>query len=132
MSAHRAIALAILLAGPSILVEARDRPPQDADRRAAETLAKMAAEEKLALIHGPMPSFLAKDKQPAGVPIGGGYIAGVPRLGIPALAETDASLGVSNLNDLRKGDVATAMPSGLAQAATAPQAHCTCAAGKNR
>jgi beta-glucosidase len=118
MAANRAIALAMLLAGPSILAQARDRPPQDADRRAAATLAKMTAEEKLALIHGPMPSLLEKAKQPVGVPMAAGYIAGVPRLGIPALAETDASLGVSNLNNLRKGDVATAMPSGLAQAAT--------------
>jgi len=118
MPANRAIALAIMLAGPAILAQARDRPPRDADRRAAETLAKMSAEEKLALIHGPIPAMLEKAKQPVGVPMGAGYIVGVPRLGIPALVETDASLGVANLNNQRKDDVATAMPSGLAQAAT--------------
>lgn len=47
-----------------------------------------------------------------------GYVAGVPRLGIPALTETDASLGVTNPMRLRAGDGATALPSGLALAAT--------------
>ena len=57
--------------------------------------------------------------RPAGVTIGAGYVPGVPRLGIPALVETDASLGVANLGgSLRKGDVATALPSGLALAAS--------------
>jgi len=114
----RAAGLAIFGLALAGAATAREGRPASPDERAAATLAKMAAEEKLALIHGPMPSLLAKGKQPAGVPIGGGYIAGVPRLGIPALIETDASLGVSNLNDLRKGDVATAMPSGLALAAS--------------
>lgn len=88
------------------------------DARAEAALAQMTPEEKISLIHGPMPSLLPAAKRPAGVPIGAGVIMGVPRLGIPNLTETDASLGVSNLNDLRKGDVATAMPSGMALAAT--------------
>ncbi len=78
----------------------------------------MTPEEKIRLLHGPMPSLLSKAKRPAGVPIGAGIVMGVPRLGLPILTETDASLGVSNLNDLRKGDVATALPSGMALAAT--------------
>lgn len=118
MRAARAIALVTLLAGASVLAHAHDRPREDPDRRAADTLAKMTPEEKIRLLHGPMPSLLAPAKRLPGVVIGAGYIEGVPRLGIPPLTETDASLGVSNLNDLRKGDVATAMPSGLAQAAT--------------
>jgi len=88
------------------------------DQQAAATLAKMTLEEKIQLLHGPMPSLLPAAKRPQGVPIGAGVIMGVPRLGIPNLTETDASLGVSNLNDLRKGDVATAMPSGMAVAAS--------------
>ena len=75
-------------------------------------------EEKIGLLHGPMPSLLSVAKRPQGVPVGAGYIAGIPRLGIPALIETDASLGVSNLNNLRPGDVATALPSGLSLAST--------------
>ena len=43
---------------------------------------------------------------------------GIPRLGIPALQETDAELGVANPGDVRPGDTATAMPSDLALAST--------------
>jgi beta-glucosidase len=38
---------------------------------------------------------------------------GVPRLGIPAVKETDASLGVANIGNMRKGFVATALPASL-------------------
>ncbi|WP_366857331.1 glycoside hydrolase family 3 N-terminal domain-containing protein, partial [Novosphingobium sp.] len=44
-------------------------------------------------------------------------VPGLPRLDVPALTETDASLGVAWLGGLRH-DGATALPSGLAQAAT--------------
>jgi beta-glucosidase len=47
-----------------------------------------------------------------------GYVPGVARLGIPALQETDASLGIANPNRIRRGDVATALPSGLSLAST--------------
>jgi beta-glucosidase len=48
-----------------------------------------------------------------------GYVPGIARLGIPALQETDASLGVANLlGGLRPGDVATALPSSLSLAAS--------------
>ena len=43
---------------------------------------------------------------------------GVPRLGVPALQETDAELGVANPGNIRRGDTATAMPSNLALAST--------------
>jgi beta-glucosidase len=55
---------------------------------------------------------------PPGVPLTAGYVAGIPRLGVPDLVETDASLGVANPLQQRKGDVSTALPSGLALAAT--------------
>jgi len=48
---------------------------------------------------------------------GAGYVPGVARLGIPALKETDASLGVAWVGGIRH-DGATAMPSGVAQAAS--------------
>jgi len=107
------VALSIL-ATPA-LAKPVDKTP---DQRAEATLRQMTTEEKITLLHGPMPSLLASAKRPAGVVIGAGYIMGVPRLGIPMLTETDASLGVSNLNELRKGDVATALPSGLSLAST--------------
>lgn len=89
----------------------------DADTKAAETLAKMTPDEKRALLYGRMLGFVAPAKRPE-VTVGAGYVAGVPRLGVPPLVESDASLGVSNLLDMRKGDVATALPSGLALAST--------------
>ena len=117
MMGRQAIAgVALLLAGTAMPVAAQEAG--NPDQRAARTLAQMTPEEKIGLLHGPMPSLLPAAKRLAGVPVGAGVITGVPRLGIPNLTETDASLGVSNLNDLRKGDVATAMPSGMAQAAS--------------
>jgi len=47
-----------------------------------------------------------------------GYVPGVVRLAIPALQETDASLGIANADNLRRGDVATALPSSLSLAST--------------
>lgn len=89
-----------------------------ADERAKATLAKMTLEEKITLLHGPMPALMSPSKRPAGIAVGAGYVLGVPRLGIPAQVETDASLGVSNLFEMRKGDVATALPSGISLAST--------------
>jgi beta-glucosidase len=41
--------------------------------------------------------FPARDKRiPEGTAMSAGYIPGVPRLGVPALQSTDASLGVTN------------------------------------
>jgi beta-glucosidase len=92
-------------------------PAADAGKQADKTLSQMTADEKIGLLHGPMTMLVSSAKRPD-VPISAGYVAGVPRLGVPMLIETDASLGVANAMSMRKGDVATAMPSGLAQAAT--------------
>lgn len=118
MLVWRSLIIAALLASASVAPAQKMASGQAADARAEATLSKMSPEEKIQLLHGPMPSLLPVSKRPRGVPIGAGVIMGVPRLGIPNLTETDASLGVSNLNDLRKGDVATALPSGMALAAT--------------
>ncbi|MFO1425640.1 MAG: glycoside hydrolase family 3 C-terminal domain-containing protein [Steroidobacteraceae bacterium] len=87
--------------------------------RAAETLRRMTPEEKttltigiLAIPFGPDPPPLPAEAVP-----GAGYVPGIPRLGIPALRETDASLGVGWATGARM-DGATALPSGLAQAAS--------------
>jgi beta-glucosidase len=92
--------------------------PSPAEQQAKKTLSQMTAEEKLRLLHGPMPALLAPTKRPPGVTVGAGFIEGVERLGVPMLVETDASLGVSNVMDMRKGDVATALPSGLSLASS--------------
>ena len=87
--------------------------------RAEALLAQLTREEKLQLIHGYFPPF--GDRTP-GAPTdmipSAGHIPGVPRLGIPTLRESDASLGVANQVEQRRGDVATALPSSLTTAAT--------------
>ena len=92
----------------------------DARTRADGLLAQMTQDEKLAMVHGYFPPMAERTP---GAPVdqmipSAGYVPGVPRLGIPALRESDASLGVANQVEQRKGDVATALPSSLATAAT--------------
>jgi beta-glucosidase len=93
------------------------------DERASLAVAAMTLDEKIGLLHGPMalpyrrPNGEVVPIPKAAIPAAG-YIPGVPRLGIPALYETDASLGVTNPIGVRPGDVATALPSSLALAAT--------------
>ncbi|MCP5395313.1 MAG: glycoside hydrolase family 3 C-terminal domain-containing protein [Sphingomonadaceae bacterium] len=106
---------------PLAAQDAPVQPPRshaEAGKMATETLAQMDEDEKIALLHGKMPALLPPAKRAEGVVIGAGWVQGVPRLGIPALVETDASLGVSNLMNMRPGDHATALPSGLAMAST--------------
>ena len=89
-----------------------------ADSWARKTLAQLSLSEKIALVHGIMALPLTPAMVvPPNVLIGAGYIPGIARLGIPDINETDASLGVAYVNGLRH-DGATAMPSGLATAAS--------------
>jgi beta-glucosidase len=90
---------------------------KDARARAAAIVAKMTLDEKIALVHGLFPPF-AKGKTANELIPSAGHIDGVPRLGVPLLRESDASLGVANQVEQRKGDVATALPSSLATAAS--------------
>jgi beta-glucosidase len=91
----------------------------DPDARAAAVEARMSGAERYQLLHGIMPIPSAGIAPiPQDLKVTAGYIKGVSRLNIPDLLETDASLGVVNPLQLRPGDVATAMPSGLALAAT--------------
>lgn len=91
----------------------------DPDARAAATLSEMSQDEKVAMLQGyviqtwPADTFSEKPVR------GAGYVPGVPRLGIPSLTQTDASLGVANMaGGMRPKDEATAMPAGLAMAST--------------
>jgi len=94
-------------------------PPLKPDARAEQTLKQMTLDERFDLIRGVMPFLLPAAEKPRGVIFGAGYVKGVPRLGVPALIESDASLGVANIASvMRRGDVATALPSGAAMAAT--------------
>jgi beta-glucosidase len=92
------------------------------DERAALAAAAMTLDEKIGLLHGPMalpapPGHIQPKLPPEAIP-GAGYVPGVARLGIPALYETDASLGIANPNEARPGDVATALPAALALASS--------------
>ena len=81
-------------------------------------LEQMTEQEKLSLVHGVIAAPWGDKPKPAGSIGSAGYVPGIPRLGIPALQETDAELGVANPGDVRPGDTATAMPSDLALAST--------------
>lgn len=91
------------------------------DARAELVLKQMSAAEKQSLVHGIYPIavlFLPPKQIPADAVGSAGYVPGVARLGIPALQETDASLGIANPGNIRPNDVATALPSSLATAAS--------------
>lgn len=97
-----------------------DKPVwKDTSRTAAERadalVRAMTLEEKLTIVRGLFPPMTKNP--PADMIQSAGYVPGVPRLGIPTLRESDASLGVANQVEQRKGDVATALPAALATAA---------------
>jgi beta-glucosidase len=87
------------------------------DQRVDALVKAMTLPEKLSLVHGYFPPKATVAAQLKMIP-SAGHIPGIPRLGIPTLRESDASLGVANQIEQRKGDVATALPAGLAIAAT--------------
>ncbi|CAN7206671.1 beta-glucosidase [Phenylobacterium sp. LjRoot225] len=98
---------------------AADAGASVADARAERTLKQLTLDERFDLIRGYMPFLLPPAEQPKGVIFGAGYVKGAPRLGVPPLIESDASLGVANMASvMRRDDVATALPSGAAMAAT--------------
>jgi beta-glucosidase len=92
-----------------------------ADAKARETEEQMTDEERFSLlvsVMGTNPVIPVRDERiPEGVPMSAGYVPGVPRLGVPALLMSDASLGVTNPG-YREGDTATALPAGIALAAS--------------
>ena len=80
---------------------ASNTAPPAAETRASALADKMTPAEKLRYVHGYFPP-MSKDK-PADMIPSAGYVPGVPRLGIPTLRESDASLGVANQIEQRKG-----------------------------
>ncbi len=91
------------------------------DVRARHVEAQMTDDERFSLlvsVMGASDLLLARDGRiPPDVPMSAGYVPGIARLAVPALLMTDASLGVANPG-YRPGDTATALPAGLALAAT--------------
>ena len=110
----------IAVAGASGVAMAREASApviEDARGRADTLVAKMTIDEKIALVHGLFPPFAA-GKTPNDLIPSAGHIDGIPRLGVPIVRESDASLGVANQVEQRKGDTATALPSALATASS--------------
>jgi beta-glucosidase len=96
-------------------------PDLSPDERATITERQMTDEERFSLlisVMGVSPNFPVRDKRiPQGVAMSVGYTPGVPRLGVPALLATDASLGITNPG-YRPGDTATALPATVMLAAS--------------
>jgi beta-glucosidase len=89
-----------------------------ADERAKLLERAMTLEEKIGLLHGRVGTPFRGEPIPDGAIGSAGYVAGIPRLGVPALQESDAGLGITNPGNVRPGDGATASPASLALAAT--------------
>ncbi|WP_032620093.1 beta-glucosidase [Pseudomonas syringae] len=78
----------------------------------------MTLDEKFSWLSGPMAIPVGDTQKPEGAIGSAAYYPGMPRLGIPAMQQADASLGVSNVGDVRPGDHATGLPSSLALGAS--------------
>lgn len=83
------------------------------ETRAALVVSAMTEDEKFAWLSGPMALPTGETKIPEGALGSAAYYPGIPRLGIPAQQQSDASLGISNTANVRPGDNATALPSSL-------------------
>jgi beta-glucosidase len=94
---------------------------KDPDDRAREIEAQLTDDERFSLLVSVMGAgdmWPVRDARiPVDTPMSAGYVPGVPRLGIPPLLMSDAGLGVTNPG-YRQGDTATALPAGLALAAS--------------
>jgi len=96
-------------------------PASSADDRAALLVQQMTRDEKLTLVFG----YFATDFAPKAftAPLASrvgsaGYVPGIPRLGIPPQWQTDAGVGVATQGAALRKRERTALPSGLATAAT--------------
>lgn len=86
--------------------------------RADFLVAQMTQEEKFSWLSGAMAIPLTDALKQQGAIGSAAFYPGMPRLGIPSMQQADASLGISNIGDVRKGDHATGLPSSLMLGAT--------------
>ncbi|WP_010188078.1 beta-glucosidase [Sphingomonas sp. PAMC 26605] len=106
------------LAEPDAPAPWRDRT-LSAEARADALVKAMTQDEKMQIVRTWFPPMAqGKPGAPDDLIPSAGEMVGVPRLGIPTLRESDASLGVANQVEQRKGDTATALPASLATAAS--------------
>lgn len=111
------VCCAVIIAG-SVQAEPVSNATADPDARAAALVRQMTKQERNLLLHGFFSRPNAVNKLPQiGAPFAAGYTPGIARLGIPQLAESDASLGVAWINGKRARN-ATALPSSLALASS--------------
>ena len=87
-------------------------------QRAQALVARMTEDEKFAWLSGPMAIPLTDELNAQGAIGSAAFYPGIPRLGIPAMQQADASLGISNIGGVRPGDHATGLPSSLLLGAT--------------
>ena len=86
------------------------------DARADRLRAAMTLDEKIGLLHTRFGVPMRGLPKPPGSLDSAGFAPGIPRLGLPALQETDAGLGIANPTNAAFD--ATPLPSGLALGAT--------------
>jgi beta-glucosidase len=103
--------------GTVIDPRARERTAAAA-ARARETEQRMTDDERFALVFSvfganPVTGTRRDTRIPPSVPNSAGYTPGVPRLGVPALRSTDASMGVTNPGYRPDDKGATAMPASI-------------------
>jgi beta-glucosidase len=114
------LAGALVMGASAIAAQPWLAPHLDADLRADLVVRAMTQEEKLALVFG----YFGADMPPkytrieAALPGSAGYVPGVPRLGIPPQWQTDAGIGVATQGSATAFRERTALPSGMASAAS--------------
>lgn len=111
----RVIPIAFLFLLNNSTLSAQQKSP---DQRALETEKQMTDEERFSLITilvGYVPTLgIPKDHRiPDDISMSAGYTPGVPRLGIPNIQSTDASMEVTNPGYRPEDKGATAMPSSI-------------------
>lgn len=95
-----------------------ERPATENARAEAEALvSEMTLDEKLSFVISYFPLISPRAAELEMIP-SSGFTPGLPRLGIPPLTITDASLGVANTLNARVDDTATALPAALATGAS--------------
>lgn len=120
-------AIPALTTAPALAQTSASKPAQpwlnpklDAGKRAELALAAMTSDEKFTVIFG----YFGADQKPKYTrhpdsrDASAGYIAGVPRLGIPGQWQTDAGVGVATQGTRQGLRERTALPSGMATTAT--------------
>ncbi len=108
------------LAASLTLLMAATTQAQDTDARADALVKQMTQAEKLQLVFGFYATPSKKDYMPPAEVIShsAGFVPGIARLNIPNQWQTDAGLGVASHRTMEQPRLRTALPSGIATAAT--------------